>query len=73
MKSSYCTSLAFIRIPLAASPLEKGGQGGCPRVTTAWCAGSGTAVLHGIVASAQRTGYASLTPLPPLLKGGACP
>ena len=28
MKSSSCTSLVFIRIPLRCPPLEKGGQGG---------------------------------------------
>ena len=38
MKSSYCTSLVFIRIPLRVVPLEKGGRGEYPSVTTAWCA-----------------------------------
>ncbi len=41
-------------------PLEKGRQGGFPRVTTAWVREiPGSAVLRGIVASAQRIGYAS--------------
>jgi hypothetical protein len=73
MKSSSCTSLVFIRIPLRvvpplenAPPLSEGRKGGVvllgaegvsPR-NHSLVRGSGTAVLRGFVASAQRTGYA---------------
>ena len=71
MKSSSCTSLVFIRIPLRVVPsLEKGRQGGYPRVTTAWCAVPGRLSSPELSHRPNVLALPLNPPCPPFARGG---